>query len=76
MAEPLARLYMELAQIFADLFPKRFHEAARSGPMWRRILVGLLIAFGSLVVGMVAAAIVMASGFLVIVVALGIVRAF
>ena len=76
MVEPLANLYMSLAQLFADLFPKRFHEAARSGPIWRRILVALFIAFGSLVVGMVAAAIVVAAGFLVIVVVIGIFRAF
>ena len=75
MSELVAQLYMGLAQIFADLFPERFKEAARTGPMWRRIIMALFVGFGSLFVGLIVAALVLAAMFFIAVVAIGIVRA-
>jgi hypothetical protein len=76
MGELVAHLYMGLAQFFSGLFPERFTEAARTGPLWRRIIVALFIGIGSLVVGLVVAAFALAIGFFIVAVVVGILRLF
>lgn len=76
MWELVVEIYMWLAQFFAGLFPKRFQEAARTGPIWRRIVVALFAGFGSLVVGLFVAACVLAVAFVLVAIALGVFRAF
>jgi len=75
MGELVANLFMGLAQFFSGLLPERFQEAARTGPMWRRIITALLVGFGSLVVGLVVAALVLVAIFLAAAVVIGIVKA-
>ena len=76
MGELVAELYMGLAQFFAGLFPERFKEAARTGPTWRRIIIALLVGFGSLMVGLVVAALALAAAFFVVALVIAIVRLF
>jgi hypothetical protein len=76
MGELVAHLYMGLTQFFSGLFPERFTEAARTGPLWRRFIVALFIGIGSLVVGLVVAALALAIGFFIVAVVVGIARLF
>jgi hypothetical protein len=75
MGELVAHLYMGLAQFFSGLFPERFQEAARTGPLWRRVTIALFVGLGSLVVGLLVAAFVLAALFLIVAVVIGIVGA-
>ncbi len=75
MGELVLHLYMGLAQFFSGLFPERFQEAARTGPMWRRVVIALFVGFGSLAVGLIVAALVLAALFLIGAVAIGIAKA-
>lgn len=76
MGEALFQLFLSVAEFFAWLFPERFRKAARTGPMWRRVLAAIGIALGSIVMGVTAAAIVFAAGFLLFAVVAGIIGAF
>lgn len=76
MGELLLQLFLSLAEFFSGLFPERFKEAARTGPMWRRIIAAIGIGLGSIIVGLTVAAIVVAAGFLLVAVVAGVVRAF
>ncbi len=76
MGELVAELYMGLAQFFAGLFPERFKQAARTGPIWRRIVMALFVAFGSLTVGLLVAALALAVVFFIAAFVIGIVRLF
>ena len=76
MGELVAALYMGLAQFFAGLFPERFQEAARTGPIWRRIVMALFVGFGSLTVGLLVAALALAVIFFIAAFVIGIVRLF
>lgn len=75
MAELVLNVYLHLAHLFADLFPERFREAARTGPMWRRVVTALVIGLGSLATGLIVAALVLAALFLIAVVVFGIAKA-
>ena len=75
MGELVAQLFMGLAEFFAGLFPERFRQAARTGPMWRRIVAALFVGLGSLIIGLTVAALVVAVLFLVAAVGVGIVNA-
>ena len=68
-------VYLQLAQLFAGLFPERFRQAARTGPMWRRVAVAIFIGFGSLAIGLIVAALVLAALFLIAAVVIGIAKA-
>jgi hypothetical protein len=76
MGELVAHLYMGLAQLFSGLFPERFQESARTGPIWRRIIFSLFIGFGSIIVGLAVAAFLLGAAFILFAVVLGIFRAF
>ncbi len=76
MGELVAQLYMGLAEFFSGLFPERFKRAARTGPIWRRIIMALLVGFGSLLVGLVVAALLFAVAFFIAGFVIAIVRAF
>lgn len=76
MGEALFQLFLGLAELFAGLFPERFKEAARVGPMWRRILAATGIGLGSIIIGLTVAAIVFAAGAILYGVVVGTVRAF
>lgn len=76
MGELVAQLYMGLAEFFSGLFPERFKKAARTGPIWRRIIMALLVGFGSLWVGLVVAALLFAVAFFIAGFVIAIVRAF
>ena len=75
MGELVAQLFMGLAQLFAGLFPERFREAARTGPTWRRIIAAFLFGFGSLIVGLIVAALAVAVMFFLAAVVIGVLRA-
>ena len=75
MGELVLNVYLQLAQLFAGLFPERFREAARTGPMWRRVLVALFVGFGSLAIGLIVAALVLVVLFLIAAVVGGIAKA-
>ena len=75
MGELVAHLYMGLAEFFSGLFPDRFREAARTGPLWRRVIIALFVGFGSLAVGLLVAALVLAGLFLIVAVVFGIAKA-
>jgi hypothetical protein len=75
MENLVAQLFMGLAEFFSSLFPKRFQEAARTGPLWRRIIMALFVMFGSLIVGLVVAALVFAVMFFLAAVVIGLGRA-
>lgn len=72
MGEFLLQLFLSLTEFFSGLLPERFKEAARTGPMWRRIIAAIAIGFGSLIIGLTVAAIVFAAGFLLFAVVAGI----
>ena len=74
MGELILHLYMGLAQFFSGLFPERFREAARTGPMWRRVVIAVFVGFGSLVVGLIVAALGLAALVLLGGVAIGIAK--
>jgi hypothetical protein len=76
MGELAAHLYMGLVQLFSGLFPEHFRESARTGPIWRRIIFALFFGFGSLIVGLVVAACVLAVAFVLFAIVVGIFRAF
>ena len=76
MGELAAQLFMGLAEFFSGLFPERFKKAARTGPLWREIIVALFVGIGSLVVGLVVAALLFAVAFLIAGFLIAIVRAF
>ena len=59
--------------MFAGLFPERFKEAARTGPLWRRILMALIVTFGSIIIGSVVAVLALAALFFIatVVIAIG-----
>ncbi len=65
MGELLVELYFWLAQFFGGLFPERFKEAARTGPIWRRIVIALVVGLGTLTVGLLVAAVALAVVFLI-----------
>jgi hypothetical protein len=75
MGELVAHLFMGLAEFFSGLFPERFREAARTGPLWRRVIIALFVGFGSLAVGLLVAALVLAGLFLIVAVVIGIAKA-
>lgn len=75
MGELAAQLFMGLAESFSGLFPERFKDAARTGPIWRRMVFALFVGLGSLIVGLVVAACVLAVAFVLVAVVLGIFRA-
>jgi hypothetical protein len=75
MENLVAQLFMGLAELFSGLFPERFKEAARTGPIWRRIFMALFVVFGSLIVGLVVAALVFVVMFFIAAVVVGIGRA-
>ena len=75
MGELVVQLYMSLAEFFSGLVPERFREAARTGPMWRRVVIALLVGFASLAVGLILAALALAALFLIAAIAIGIVKA-
>ena len=60
MGELLVQLFLGLAELFSGLFPERFKESARTGPTWRRIIAAIFIGLGSLLVGLVVAALLFA----------------
>lgn len=62
MGELLLQLFLGLAEFFSGLFPERFKEAARKGPMWRRITAAIGIGIGSVLIGLTVAAIAFAAG--------------
>lgn len=76
VGELLLQLFLGLAEFFSGLFPERFREAARTGPMWRRALAAIGIALGSLIIGLTVAAIVFAAGAVLFGVVAGRVRIF
>ena len=75
MGEFVLQLYVGLAELFAGLFPERFREAARTGPLWRRIIMTVFVMFGSLIVGLVVAALVFALLFFIAALVFGIGKA-
>ena len=75
MGELLLQLYFGLAEFFAGLFPERFREAARTGPVWRRTVFAIVVGFGSIAVGLIIAALVLAALFLLTAFGIGVVRA-
>ena len=76
MGELLFQLFLGLAEFFSGLFPERFKEAARTGPMWRRIIAAIGIGLGSIIIGLTVAAIVFAAGAILVGMLAAIVRAF
>lgn len=76
MGELVAHLFMGLAQFFSGLFPEHFIKAARTGPLWRRIILALFVGIGSVVIGLIVAALVLAVAFFIVAVVVGIVRLF
>lgn len=76
VGELLFQLFLSLAEFFSGLFPERFKEAARKGPMWRRTIAAIGIGIGSILIGVAMAAIVFAASTVLFGVVAGIVRAF
>ena len=76
MGELVVHLYIGLAQFFSGLLPERLRRAARTGPLWRRIVVALFVGIASVVVGLFVAALLLTAAFLVIAVVMGIARLF
>ena len=76
MGELLLQLFLSLAEFFSGLFPESFKEAARTGPMWRRIIAAIGIGLGSIIIGLTVAAIIFVAGTVLFGVVVGVFRAF
>ncbi|MCL6741418.1 hypothetical protein LZ518_09775 [Sphingomonas sp. RB56-2] len=75
MGDFVAHLYIGLAQVFADLLPRPLIEKARTGPLWRRIVIALFFGVSSLIIGLVVAALALFVIFVLGAVGLGVFRA-
>ena len=71
----LLQLFLSLAEFFSGVIPERFRQAARTGPMWRRIIAAIGIGLGSLFIGLTIAAMVFAAGAVLIGLVAGIFKA-
>jgi hypothetical protein len=55
MGELLFHMFLGLAEFFSGLIPERWKTAARTGSVWRRYLFKMLVALGSIAVGLACA---------------------
>jgi uncharacterized RDD family membrane protein YckC len=76
MGELIGALFTRLAEMFSGLIPERYKLAGRTGPIWRRVLISLLLGVGSLVIGLALAASVTAAVFVIAALVLAIFNLF